>query len=344
MSPFFRHVQTLLDRVHTAVGSLEERWRLHANRRTIIAICLVGYLSVILYVGIIQPPDNFPIDTLVSVPEGSSLEVVAKDMEEQGVVRSALVLRLLIGGMGEERSVRAGDYIFKQPRDIFSVARVLAFGEFGLEPIRIRIHEGAMTKEMALILDAQLERFDADRFLAEAQPQEGYLFPDTYFFMPNATESTVLQALRQNFDQNILTIAPELASSTHSLAEIVTMASIVEREAKDPKDRRMIAGVLWNRLEKGMALQVDVTFLYTIGKGTFDLTMKDLVSDSPYNTYVHKGLPPSPIGSPSLDSLLAAAKPTKNSYLYYLADNTGVTHFSKTYQEHLRKKLRYLGT
>jgi len=330
--------------VHTAVGSLEERWRLHANRRTIIASCLVGYLSVILYVGIIQPPHNFPIDTLVSVPEGSSLQAVAKDMEEHGVVRSAFVLRFLIGIMGEERSVRAGDYIFKQPRDIFSVARVLAFGEFGLEPTRIRIHEGAMTKEMALIFDAQLERFDEDRFLTEALPHEGYLFPDTYFFMPNATESTVLEALRHNFDQQIAIIAPEIASSTHSLDELVIMASIVEREARNSKDRRMIAGVLWNRLERNMPLQVDVTFLYTIGKGTFDLTTADLLSDSPYNTYVQKGLPPTPIGSPSLDSLEAALHPTENSYLYYLADNTGVTHFSKTYQEHLRKKLRYLGT
>ena len=122
------------------------------------------------------------------------------------------------------------------------------------------------------------------------------------------------------------------------------MASIVEREARDPEDRRMIAGVLWNRLSRGMALQVDVTFLYTIGKGTFQLTTKDLTNDSPYNTYVHKGFPPTPIGSPSLDSLLAAAVPTKNSYLYYLADHSGVTYFSKTYQEHLRKKRLYLGT
>jgi UPF0755 protein len=93
-----------------------------------------------------------------------------------------------------------------------------------------------------------------------------------------------------------------------------------------------------------MLLQVDVSFLYTIGKGTFQLTNKDLMTDSPYNTYTRKGLPPTAIGSPSLDSLEAAVHPTKNNYLYYLADHNGVTYFSKTYAEHLRKKRLYLGT
>lgn len=344
MSPFFRHLQTLLDRGHVFVGNLGERWHAHTNRRTIVIICVVGFLTIILYLFVIRPPDNFPIDTLVSVQEGSPLESVARDMKANGVARSAIMLQILIGVMGNARSVRAGDYLFKEPRDIFSVARALALGQYGLEPFRIRIHEGAMTKEMAVIFDKGFERFDADRFLIEAQPQEGYLFPDTYFFMPNATEETIIQALRQNFDQQISTISSEIASSTRSLSEIVTMASIVEREARNSKDRRMIAGVLWNRLARNMPLQVDVTFLYTIGKGTFQLTVKDLTSDSPYNTYVHKGLPPTPIGSPSLDSILAAAQPIRNDYLYYLADNSGVTHFSKTYAEHLRKKLRYLGT
>ncbi len=344
MEPFFRRLQKLLDTGHFLIHNLEERSQEGVNRRTIIIICVAGFLSAIAYLFVIRPPHNFPIDTLVSVKDGSSLESVARDMQTSGVVRSGALLRALVWAMGNSRSVRAGDYLFKKPEDIFSVARTLALGRYGLEPFRIRIHEGAMTKEMVDLFDKRLERFDGDRFLREAQSHEGYLFPDTYFFMPNATDETVIQTLRQNFDQQIATISSELASSTRTLSEIVTMASIVEREARDPKDRRMIAGVLWNRLARDMPLQVDVTFLYTIGKGTFDLTMTDLVSDSPYNTYKNKGLPPTPIGSPSLDSILAAAQPTKNNYLYYLADNTGVTHFSKTYAEHLRKKRLYLGT
>ena len=339
-----KFLEDLFEQGHLFAVDLSERWDRNTNRRTLAVILCGGALAAGVYLFVIRPPDTFPINTLVSVPEGLSLSDVAANLQSEGVVRSGLALRVLVSVMGRERAVHAGDYLFKEPRGVFAIARALSIGQYGLEPFRIRIHEGAMTKEMALIFSRQLERFNADDFLKDAGPQEGYLFPDTYFFMPNATEKTVIQAMRQNFDQHVQEIAPQIASSSHSLADIVTMASIVEREARDPADRRMIAGVLWNRLAKGMALQVDVTFLYTIGKGTFQLTMKDLTSDSPYNTYRYKGLPPTPIGSPSLDSLLAAAQPTKNDYLYYLADSHGVTHFSKTYQEHVRKKRLYLGT
>jgi len=246
--------------------------------------------------------------------------------------------------LGTQRTVRAGDYLFKEPRGIFSIARAMSTGAFGLEPIRIRVPEGATTKEMAIIFGTRLERFNRDNFLTQARPMEGYLFPDTYFFMPNAKEDAVIQAMRQNFDSQIIEVQRLAEQSGKSLADIVILASIIEREARNSNDRKMISGVLWNRLEMGMALQVDVTFLYTIGKGTFDLTKADLASDSPYNTYVNKGLPPTPIGSPSINSLMAAVAPTKNKYIFYLADNFGVTHFSKTYAEHLRKKRLYLGT
>ena len=123
------------------------------------------------------------------------------------------------------------------------------------------------------------------------------------------------------------------------------MAWILEKEAHTTFDRRMIAGVLWRRLKIDMALQVDVAFLYSIGRSTFSLTNADLKdADDPYNTYVHKGLPPGPIGSPSLSSLRAAVTPIDEGFLFYLADGNNVTHYSKTYEEHLRKKALYLGT
>lgn len=344
MQPLEQFLEKIFDTGHRVLTELSFRWREHTNRRTIIILLLAGSLSAYLYIFTIRPPDTFPVDTLVAVPAGLSLQETATMLEKTGVVRSSLALRVLVTLMGDERTVRAGDYLFKEPRDVFSVARALALGQYGLEPFRVRIPEGAMVKEMAVIFGRQLERFNANNFEAQAKPQEGYLFPDTYFFLPNATEDIVIQALRQNFDQQIATISLQIASSSHSLSDIVIMASIIEREARKPEDRRKIAGVLWNRLDRGMLLQVDAAFLYTLGKGTFQLTMKDLVSDSPYNTYRNKGLPPTPIGSPSLDSLLAAAAPIENDYLYYLADNHGVTHYSKTYKEHVRKKRLYLGT
>ncbi|OGG53213.1 hypothetical protein A2851_02790 [Candidatus Kaiserbacteria bacterium RIFCSPHIGHO2_01_FULL_53_29] len=334
-------LERLFDTGHRWLTEASERWRIHTNRRTIIILAIVGSLAIYVYVAAVAPPENFPVDRLVSVESGQALKDVATNLQEKGVVRSSLMLRVVVTLMGDERSVHAGDYLFKEPKDVFAIGRALALGAYGLEPQRIRIPEGATTKEMALIFARSLERFNADNFLAQAKPQEGFLFPDTYFFMPNATEDTAIQALRQNFDQHVTTIQGEIASSTHSLSEIVTMASILEREAYNTHDRRMISGVLWNRLARGMPLQVDVTFIYTLGKGTFQLTMKDLVSDSPYNTYRYKGLPPTAIGSPSLDSLRAAATPIKNDYLYFLADHRGVTHFCKNYACQLANKAKY---
>lgn len=320
---------------------LLERSREHANRRTIMILICSGVLAISLYIYAVRPPDNFPVAELVSVPEGISLSETAQMLEEDGVVRSGMVFRLLVTLLGAERTIHPGDYLFVEPLDVFAIARAISVGRYGLEPFRIRIPEGASVEEIGKILDNRLLRFNPDNFLVQAKPFEGYLFPDTYFFLPNATEDTVLQAMRQNFDTHVATITPRIASSTHSLSDIVIMASILEREAYNSADRRLIAGVLWNRIARGMPLQVDAVFAYSIGKGTFELTMKDLTTPSPYNTYVNKGLPPTPIGSPSLDSLLAAASPAKTDYLYFLADKRGVTHYCKTYTCHLANKAKY---
>jgi UPF0755 protein len=297
-----------------------------------------------MYLFMIRPPDTFPIDQLITVPAGSSLADIGNTLKKDGVVRSAIAFRISAIILGKGREMHAGDYMFKEPRDVFSIARAISIGAYGLEPIRIRVPEGATTRQMAVIFGSELVRFNQANFLAQATPMEGYLFPDTYFFLPNATESTVIQTMRQNFDAHLATIDAQIKASGHSLHDIVIMASILEREASGVgDDRRTISGVLWNRLARNMPLQVDVTFLYTIGKNSFELTKADLRSDSAYNTYTHTGLPPGPIGSPSLNALLAAATPIKSDYLFYLADSNGVTHYSKTYQQHLDKKHVYIG-
>lgn len=324
---------------------LSERWREGANRRTIVILLVLGAFSTYAYTAFIQPPDGFPLEKLVTIPSGSSLHDAAEALQEAQVVRSARLLSVIIILSGHQHDVHAGDYLFKEPRSVFTIARAVVFGQYGLEPIRIRIPEGATTKEMARIYDLRLERFNDQNFLAQAQLQEGYLFPDTYFFLPNATEDVVIRSMRQNFDEKVAPLAPLFASSTRSREDIIIMASILEREGNGKNDdRRHIASVLWNRIDRHMPLQVDAVFLYTIGKGTFQLTRKDLKSDSPYNTYVHVGLPPTPIGSPSLDSIVAALTPIESKDLFYLADRHGNTYFSKTYTEHARKKRLYVDT
>ena len=338
--------EKLLERLFDAYGRVSEnlslRWREHANRRTILILVLAGSFITVLYLYVIRPPDNFPLNTLVTIEGGTTLADAGVSLEQNGVVRSGAAWRWLVVLTGHERDIHAGDYLFKEPRDLFGIARAVVIGAYGLEPARIRIPEGARTKDMAHIFGNQLLRFNVDAFLPQAQGVEGYLFPDTYFFLPNATEELVIRTMRQNFDTHIATIQDKIDAFGKPLKDVVIMASLLEREARTTEDRRMIAGVLWNRLQKGMLLQVDAAFLYTLGKGTFQLTTKDLLTDSPYNTYRNPGLPPGPIGSPSLNSILAAVTPIKHDYLYYLADRYGVTHYSKTYAEHLRNKRKYI--
>jgi UPF0755 protein len=320
-------------------------WREHSNRRSMLIILFGGGAALIMYMYVIAPPQEFPTGKLVTVEEGATTAEIAQVLKEQGVVQQGISFRAAVMLLGRERGVRAGDYLFKEPKDVITVARAITTGAYGLEPIRIRIPEGATTKSMAKLYASQLQRFDAEDFLKKAQPQEGFLFPDTYFFLPNADEDIVIDAMRQNFDSHMEELVGDISKFGKPLNEVVIMASILEKEAHNYKDRQMIAGVLWRRLRIDMALQVDAAFLYSLGYTTFDLTKADLANkEDPYNTYANKGLPPGAIGSPSLSSLRAAVNPIDQGYLFYLADNNHVTYYSKTYEEHLRLKARYLGT
>lgn len=330
--------------VSTAVRNMNTEWKRHANRRTTIIALTLIFFGWFVYYSVIAAPASFPSGRLVTVEEGQPVSELALSLEGQGVIRSPLALKMAIRFMGSDKTVRAGDYLFKEPRTVLSVARALSQGAFGLEPIRIRVREGAMVKDMADLFAKDLQRFNKERFIEEATPLEGYLFPDTYFFLPNATEDTVIQTMYNNFQLKYETIADQIDAFGKPLHEVITMASLLEREAEIYQDRRMIAGVLWKRIEIDMPLQVDAAFLYFLGRTTFDLTLTDLKNDSPYNTYKFKGLPPGPIGSPSLAAIQAAVTPVKHDYLFYLADRNYVTHYSKTYAEHLRKKRLYLGS
>lgn len=339
-----RHrLHSYLARARAWLTRQEAIWDATTNRRNLLILILILVGGFAGYSRYIAPPILFPTEELVSIPSGLSLDALSEELARQNVVQSPFMLRTTIIILGRATSVRAGDYQFKEPKSLFAVAQAITTGQFGLEPVRVRIPEGATTKEIGEILAKQLKRIDAERFREKAQPYEGYLFPDTYFFLPNATEDSVILAMRQNFDDKISGIMGDVVSFGRPLDDIVNMASILEKEAFIFRDRRMIAGVLWRRLDKDILLQVDAAFLYSIGRSTYTLTRANLRDESdPYNTYVHKGLPPSPIGNPGLSSLKAAVTPIDEGYLFYLADRAGTTYYSKTYEEHLQKKRIYI--
>ena len=173
-------LKKFFDVCDTLQARLSLRWQAHANRRTIVVALLVGFVATLGYLTIVQPPDTFPVNELVNVEDGASLTDISRSLKKAGVIRSAFVFRVAVIALGHERSVHAGDYLFKQPENIFSIARNISIGAYGLEPERIRIPEGASTRSMAIVFAYRLLRFDPQRFLAQAQSLEGYLFPDTY--------------------------------------------------------------------------------------------------------------------------------------------------------------------
>ena len=175
-----------------------------------------------------------------------------------------------------------------------------------------------------------------------AKSFEGYLFPDTYFFYSNVTPDQVIETLRNNFNQKIKTALLDIQASGKSLQDVITMASIVEREATSSTDRKMIAGVLWKRISISMPLQVDPPFYYILGKDSSQITLKDLAMDSPYNLYKNKGLPPTPITNPGMSSILATVNPTTSNNLFFLSDKKGAIHYAPTYEGHVANKLKYL--
>lgn len=311
--------------------------------RTLSTVFVVSLIAITTFYAFVEkPPETFPIQSAVSVPAGASLGEIAHSLEEGNVIRSATWFKTVAILSGNQRDIHAGEYYFANALGTIGVVRAITSGSYGIESLQITVPEGASVSGIASIIGKQLPDFDTGEFKEQARSHEGYLFPDTYRIMPSADPEWVIEQMRDNFNTRIEPLRDDIASSTHSLQEVVTMASILEREAQTTRDKRIIAGMLWKRLAIGMPLQVDAAFSYVNGKSTFDLTYEDLEDPSPYNTYRYRGLPPGPIANPGLESIRAALDPIDTNYLYYLSDMEGTMHYSETLDAHQQKKARYL--
>jgi UPF0755 protein len=324
------------------IKKIREIWQRHANRRTGIIMLSLLLLLALLYITVLRPPENFPTNRLVNIGKGKTLSQITEQLESDNVIRNAFIMNMVVKAYGAEHFIHYGDYLFNEPIGMLEVIKRINNGIFGIDPVTIRVAEGSTVVDISKILEKKMLRFDKDRFLDIAGKYEGYLFPDTYYFLPNTAEEKIVEAMLDNFYKHYKSIEAKAIETGYSLHEIVTLASILELEASKYEDRRKIAGVMYNRLEINMPLQVDVSFVYIMNKGSFDVTVEDMKHKSPYNTYVHKGLPPGPICSPGMSALRAAVNPIKSKWLFYLADKHGTTHYSNTYRQHLIKKRRYI--
>lgn len=312
-------------------------------KRVIIGGTIIVLLFMLIFNFIFLPPAGFPIGTLVHIEKGATLDEVAYTLRGRGVIRSPFVFRVIVTYFSPSHAPMYGDYFFETPESIWSTAQRVASGAFGLNPVRITFPEGATSYQMANVLAKKLPSFPKEQFLAIAGPEEGYLFPDTYQFLPNVLPEEIVREMQRTFDRKVITgLTEDIAKSDRTLSDIIIMASIIEKEAITYEDKRMVAGILWKRIDIDMPLQVDAPFQYEIGKSTFQLTRADLMKDSDYNTYTRKGLPIGPITNPGIESIEATLNPKKNEYLFYLSDRRSQMHYSRTYQEHLQYKAMYL--
>ncbi len=288
------------------------------------------------------PPFQFQKNTVLTVAPGATLVEITSNAKKLKIVESRIFLQSLVISLGGERGVQAGDYYFPKPLNVFAVAKMLATGNFNIDQVRITIPEGYSRSEISQVSQTLLPNFSSSVFGDLTKNDEGYLFPDTYFVFPSIATDAYVKLLKDNFNTKISPLLSDIVQSGKNKKDIITMASIIEKEAHGDEDRSIISGILWNRINIGMPLQVDATFLYILGKGSSSLTLDDLKTDSLYNTYLYKGLPPGPIGNPGLESIKAAIFPSATEYLYYLHDKNGGIHYAKTFEEHKKNKLKYL--
>lgn len=326
-----------------------------ASRRGVLGLAILLLLAGLAAVGWlwwasrpIAPPGARPVEIVVET--GSAVRTVGRRLEEEGVIRSALLFELWVRARGDAARIQAGTYRLPPDRPLPSVVDMLIEGRTVL--IEVTVPEGLRLEQVAGIVARALGADSAD-FVAAAGDSvladslgvvsstlEGYLFPETYHVDPSTTARQMARIMVDQFQE---VFGPAWRARAESLGfsvdQIVTLASIVEEEARVPEERKTIAGVFWNRLAKGMRLEADPTVQYSLGGHRARVLYRDLEVDSPYNTYRNIGLPPGPIASPGRSALEATLYPDSVPYLFFVATGEGGRHaFSETLAEHERKR------
>jgi len=310
------------------------------------------------------PPsaDSTPVEFSIRVGENGA--TVAAHLERLGIVSDAELFRLLLRYWGVDAQIEAGDYLLRRNMPMSEVVSQLQHGRLRAKTITIR--EGLRAEEIAHLLASEglvdqeefilLVRDDAfhydflrDRPADAPKTLEGFLFPDTYQFPVNITATALIDIMLRNFDQRVtIEMRQQALDNGLNLFQALTLASIVEREAVIPEERPIIASVYLNRLRRGMYLEADPTVQYAkgydpqTGRWWPHLALDELRAvDSPFNTFIHPGLPPGPICSPGLASIEAVLNPADTKYLFFHAKGDGSHAFAETFEEHLENQKKY---
>lgn len=305
----------------------------------------------------LQPVDRADVTTIdVRLPESSTAGNVAALLSQNGLIRNQKVFLFYCRQQGLDKQLKAGLYELSRSMSVPQLAGKIAEGS--VKSRTMTIPEGYTVKQIGDLLVKEKictqqqwvaaltavgdYDFLPPRTTTPERRLEGYLYPDTYSIDEASSAQDILSMMLDHFQsQWDEQFAAQAEIKKISVREVVIVASLIEREARVAEERERIAGVIFNRLQTGMPLQIDATIIYSLGEHREMLTYKDLEIDSPYNTYKYAGLPAGPIASPGGSSIAAALAPEANNYFYYVAKGDGSHHFSTTYAEHLAAKAKY---
>lgn len=322
----------------------------------ILFIVLVG---IFIFIQIGPVNKNNKKDVMIDIPSGSSVSTISDILSKNKLIKNKTLFKVVVKLSDKASQIKSGKYLLNQTYTNSDIVNLLVLGKTYNDGIKITIPEGSTSKEIiSMLLDKNLgnkekyeelinnpkELYKDVKFLKENNviSLEGFLYPETYYFNEDLSEKDILKQMLIRFDNAYNDKLKEKQKEIKmSLEEVITLASIVEKEAIKDEDRPLIAGVFYNRLKIDMPLQSDATIQYIFKERKKIVTYNDLKIDSPYNSYKNKGLPPTPIANPGIKSIDATLYPTESKNLYFVATMDGGNKYSETYEQHLEYVKEY---
>jgi len=341
-----------------------------------------GLLLIILVIGFLfynyqinTPAKNQASDIPFVIASGMGGKTIAENLYDAGLIKSKFFLELYLWKHDYAAALQAGEYVLSPSLSIREIVKVLMTGNSAQRERTIKIIEGWNLNDIATYLEAEKIGTQADFMALTGKPKldyqksktdsgpfdysqdfsfladkpkyrslEGYLFPDTYRIYTDATLDEIVRKMLSNFDSKFTPeMRAEIENQGKTVYEIVTMASIIQKEVRSEKDMKMVSGIFWNRIKNGQALESCATLAYILGENKPQYTYEDTRIDSPYNTYMNRDLPPGPIANPGIEAIKAAIWPTDSNYNFFLSSSDGgETIYSRTFEEHVRNKEKYL--
>lgn len=333
------------------------------SKKIIVAISIILLVIIFMATFVITQigpyNKNNKEDIVIDIPSGSTLNQIADILKENNLIKNKTLFKLYVRVSDNSSKLKSGKYLFNQAYSNEEIIKDLSQGKIYNEGIKITIPEGSTSMEIIDLLTKNKlgdektytklvnnpkEFYDKFEFLKDKEitSLEGFLYPSTYYFKEDESEKEILSHMIEVFNSKYSeTLRKKQKEEKKSLYDVIKLASIVEKEAVLDEDRPIIANVFYNRIDIGMPLQSDATIQYIFKERKKSITYDDLKIKSPYNSYINKGLPPTPIANPGIKSIEAILYPANTEYLYFVATIDGGNNYSKTYEEHVKNVEQY---